>query len=126
MSTETKEIQFTLANTPKTLKGTKPERVVIGDKTEGVISWKAVYTTILKDCYDKFPEKLMNLRGDLLGKKKAIIAETKEGMNNGVELATGLFAETCFSADGAVANLKLILEKLEFDLDTVTIVTTLK
>jgi hypothetical protein len=115
------ETTFTLSNIPESLKTVKAQKVIIGGNTEEVTSWKAIYTAVLKDCLTSCKDKLMGLRGDIMGKKKAILAETKDGMHSPVELASDLFAETCFDSNNTLVNLKKILDAVGYDYDEVSI-----
>jgi hypothetical protein len=115
------ESTFTLSAIPESLKTIKAQKVTIGGNAVATTSWKAIYVAVLNDCLAKNKDKLVALRGDLLGKKKAIVAETKDGMNTPVELDADLFIETCFDASNTLINLKKILDAVEYDYSNVSI-----
>lgn len=100
-------------------KGKRPTSVIFSDRTRKECpTWKKVVEEILKDCC-KTPEKhqkLMNLRGKVLGRNRVLLGSEKGQMRSPVKIDEALYVETHYDAETLLRILTTrILDAVGYD-----------
>lgn len=99
-------------------KGQKAAAVVLRGEEIPAGTWKTVVAAILKDC-DADPvlhERMMDLRGRVLGRFRVLLSDTPEGMGMPVEVNSELYWESKFDTEALLANLtEKLLQVVGYD-----------
>ena len=94
---------------PSVFKGEKPESILFPDGREiKTPTWKAAVLTIMQDCNAdaKMHSQLMELRGKVLGRQRAILAASPEKMHAPLEVDKGLYMESYYDTGTLLYVLK--------------------
>lgn len=107
-ASEDSERVLTLAALPERFKGTKPVALILpGGAEVRTPAWKKAVAAILRDC-DGDPgrhERMLELRGNVFGNFRPLLAETPEGMGAPLKIAEGLYWESKFDTEALLRNL---------------------
>ena len=82
---------------PAMFKGKKPKTIIFSDGRRVEVSrWKTVAVVILRNCLDTpgVGERMMAIRGKVLGRQRTILAATPKGMNVPLEINPEMFFNT--------------------------------
>lgn len=112
------ERMVSLGAAPGSFVGRKPQCVILRGDEIMTPTWKKVITAVLRDCAQipECHERLMNLRGFVMGREHTLLAETPEGMHSPVEISEGLYWETRYDTETLVRLLtKRILDDVGYD-----------
>ncbi|MCM1232229.1 MAG: hypothetical protein NC489_19065 [Ruminococcus flavefaciens] len=113
-----RDIILPLSAAPAQFKGSKPEAVIFPDgRRVEVTKWKTAVTAILQDCANTPPygERLMAIRGKVLGRQRVILAATPERMDAPLEICPELFMEGKFDTESLLYVLtKRILDPVRY------------
>ena len=106
-------------------KGRKPMAVIFPDgrRTE-VKTWKAAVAAVLQDCANTAPcsERLMAIRGKVMGRDRVILAASPKGMDVPMEIGPELFVEGKFDTASLLYVLtKRILEPVGYSYHSINI-----
>lgn len=106
-------------------KGKRPIGIIFADghRTENP-TWKSVVEEVLKDCC-KTPElhqKLMNLRGKVLGRNRVLLGSETGKMRSPVKIGEALYVETHYDAETLLRILTTrILDIIGYDYSEIRI-----
>ena len=108
-----------LVSAPARCKGMKPVAVVFPDGSMVETStWKKAAAAILRDC-DADPschERLMEMRGRVIGNFRRLLAEDPNGMDAPLKINDGLYLESKFDTQALLDNLtQKILRRVGYD-----------
>lgn len=99
-------------------KGQRPAAVALRGNEISTGTWKAVVAAILKDC-DADPvlhERMMDLRGRVLGRFRVLLSDTPDGMGAPIEINSKLYWESKFDTEALLANLtEKLLQVVGYD-----------
>lgn len=93
---------------PRRFKGTKPAAVIFPDKRRvEVTKWRAAVTLILQECANTPPygERLMSIRGKVMGRQRTILAGSPKGMDVPLEIRPEPFMEGKFDTEALLYTL---------------------
>ena len=106
-------------------KGRKPMAVIFPDgRRVDVSKWKAVAVVILQECVGTplYGERLMAIRGKVMGRDRMILAASPDGMNVPLEIIPELFMEGKFDTESLLYVLtKRILEPVGYSYHNIKI-----
>ena len=94
---------------PSVFKGEKPESILFPDGREiKTPTWKAAVLAIMQDCNTdaNMHSQLMELRGKVLGRQRAILAASPEKMHAPLEIAKDLYMESYYDTGTLLYVLK--------------------
>ena len=94
---------------PSVFKGEKPESILFPDGREvKTPTWKTAVLTIMQDCNEDpmMHTHLMELRGKVLGRQRAILAASPEKMHAPLEIAKDLYMESYYDTGTLLYVLK--------------------
>ena len=98
-----------LTANPSVFKGEKPESILFPDGREvKTPTWKAAVLTIMQDCNEDpmMHTHLMELRGKVLGRQRAILAASPEKMHAPLEIDKDLYMESYYDTGTLLYVLK--------------------
>ncbi|MCL2081628.1 MAG: hypothetical protein FWH04_00080 [Oscillospiraceae bacterium] len=120
------EREYRLTSNPSIFKGKKPIHMTIKGEQIEVSTWKAVVSEIMKHCnadVEKHVE-LMNLRGKISGKKRAILAKNDNGMRGPIKIDENLYLEAHYDTESLLRTvLTRVLDVVGYDYSGITIKT---
>lgn len=94
--------EMPLSVSPAYFKGKKPTAVIFPDGHEVEVStWRNAVLEIMKE-YNTDPgthERLMELRGNIAGRQRTILADSPEGMHRPLRIDQGLYMESYFDTE---------------------------
>ena len=100
-------------------KGKKPESILFPDGREvKTPTWKAAVLAIMQDCneYPMMHTHLMELRGKVLGRQRAILAASPEKMHAPLEIDKDLYMESYYDTATLLYVLKnRVLDEVGYD-----------
>lgn len=100
-------------------KGEKPESVLFPDGREiKTPTWKAAVLAIMRDCNEDpvMHSQLMELRGKVLGRQRAILAVSPEKMHAPLEIDKDLYMESYYDTGTLLYVLKnRVLDEIGYD-----------
>ena len=104
---------------PSVFKGEKPESILFPDGREvKTPTWKAAVLTIMQDCNEDpmMHTHLMELRGKVLGRQRAILAASPEKMHAPLEIDKDLYMESYYDTGTLLYVLKnRVLDEVGYD-----------
>lgn len=98
-----------LTANPSVFKGEKPESILFPDGREvKTPTWKTAVLAIMRDCNAdaKMHLQLMELRGKVLGRQRAILAASPEKMHTPLEIDKDLYMESYYDTGTLLYVLK--------------------
>lgn len=122
---EAYESIFPLTAGSKIFKGTKPTNIFFADKTRVHVStWKHVVNEIMKQCLknETYKNRLLELSGNISGKKRIMLAKTSDGMRSPLQLCDNLYMETHYDTETLLNVLTFrILDAIQYDYTSIQI-----
>lgn len=110
---------LSLSTAPSRFKGSKPKVVIFADERRlEVTKWRSAVTAILQECVNTMPygDRLMAIRGKILGRQRTILGDSPQGMNVPLEIVPGLYMEGKFDTEALLYVLtKRILDPVGYD-----------
>ena len=107
-----------LTTAPYRFKGTKPAAVIFPDgRRVEVTKWRSAVTVILQECANTPPygERLMDIRGKVMGRQRTILANSPKGMDAPLEIGPELFMEGKFDTESLLYALtKRVLDPVAY------------
>lgn len=104
---------------PSMFKRQKPVSVIFEDgHTVEVRTWKNAVVTILKECNNDpvMHQRLMDLRGRISGRQRAILSDTPDGMDVPLKVDDGIYMEGKYDAETMMHVLtNRIFRAIDFD-----------
>jgi len=108
-----------LAASPAIFKGTKPELVILPDRSRvAVRSWKNVVSAILTDCCSdpKKKERVLELRGQVAGNFRYLISGKPDRMSVPLKICEELYVEGKFDTEALLQNITgKLLDRVGYD-----------
>lgn len=109
----------------KIFKGMKPTNVIFENGARVHVStWKQVVHEIMKECIksEKNKQKLCELRGNVSGRKRLLLAEKPENMRSPLMLCDNLYMETHYDTETLLNVLTLrILGAIQYNYTNIKI-----
>jgi hypothetical protein len=100
-------------------KGKRPTGVIFADgRREESPTWKKVVEILLKDCCKDSSkrQKLMNLRGRILGRNRVLLGSEKGRMRSPLKICEALYVETHYDAETLLRIVTTrILDAVDYD-----------
>ena len=93
-------------------KGKKPLAVVLpGGNVVETTKWKQVAQVLLAECAasPEAKERLLDMRGKVLGRDRTLLADTPKGMDSPIKFADGFYFESKFDTE---TLLRVIVERI--------------
>ena len=98
-------------------KGKRPTGVIFADgRRQEIPTWKKLMEEILKDCCQDKHQKLLNLRGKILGRNRVLLGSEEGKMRSPVKIAEALYVETHYDTETLLRILTTrILDAVGYD-----------
>ena len=119
------ESTYPLAAGTKIFKGTKPTMVIFPDNSSVLVStWKQVVTVVMEQCLksDQNLKKLNEFSDRISGRKRQLLAKSKNNMRSPIKLSDDLFMETHYDTETLLNVLtNRILDAIQYDYSRIQI-----
>lgn len=100
-----RNLESSLSTAPAVFKGKKASAVVFPNgESVSVSTWKSAVIAVLQYC-DTDPtihERLMGIRGKVLGRQRCLLAATPDGMDVPLQINEGLYLESKFDTESLI------------------------